>query len=185
MRITISGPPGSGTTTVARKLSEKLGFPMISAGEVFRKLAREHGMSLEEFSRFAENNPEIDNLVDQRQKDEAVGYDNAVVEGRLSGWMVPAELKVWIYADEEVRYQRIARREKKPVEIVRQETRLREEIEKRRYMKIYGIDIEDRRIYHLMINSGRFSADQVVEIILRAVELIENEEQRNNSEKEF
>lgn len=181
MRITISGPPGSGTTTVARKLSEKLGFPMISAGEVFRKLAKEHGMSLENFSRYAENNPEIDNLVDQRQKEEAMRFENVIVEGRLSGWMVPAELKVWIYADEDIRYQRIARREKKPIEVVRQETRLREEIEKRRYMKIYGIDIEDKRLYHLMINSGRFDADQIAEIILRAAELIGNDEQQNNS----
>ncbi len=181
MRITISGPPGSGTTTVARKLSEKLGFPMISAGEVFRRLAREHGMSLEEFSRYAENNPEIDNLVDQRQKEEAMKLEDVVVEGRLSGWMVPAELKVWIYADEDVRYQRIARREKKPLEIVRQETKLREEIEKRRYMKIYGIDIEDKRLYHLMINSGRFSADHIADIILRAAELVENEERWDNS----
>ncbi|NOY11887.1 MAG: AAA family ATPase [Archaeoglobi archaeon] len=183
MRITISGPPGSGTTTVARKLAEKLGFPMISAGEVFRRLAREHGMSLEEFSRYAENNPDIDNLVDQRQKEEAMKHENAVVEGRLSGWMVPAELKVWIYADEEVRYQRIARREKKPLEVVKAETKLREEIEKRRYLKIYGIDIEDKRLYHLMINSGRFNAEQIVEIILRAVELIGDEEQDNSKEK--
>ncbi|WP_456478470.1 (d)CMP kinase [Geoglobus ahangari] len=183
MRITISGPPGSGTTTVARKLAEKLGFPMISAGEVFRRLAREHGMSLEEFSRYAENNPDIDNLVDQRQKEEAMKHENAVVEGRLSGWMVPAELKVWIYADEEVRYQRIARREKKPLEVVKEETKLREEIEKRRYLKIYGIDIEDKRLYHLMINSGRFNAEQIVEIILRAVELIGDEKQDNSKEK--
>ncbi|AIY91267.1 (d)CMP kinase [Geoglobus acetivorans] len=175
MRITISGPPGSGTTTVARKLSEKLGYPVISAGEVFRKLAREHGMSLEEFSKYAENNPDIDNLIDKRQREEALRYENVVVEGRLSGWMVPADLKVWIYCDKEIRIQRIARREKKPVEVVRNETEIREELEKRRYLKIYGIDIEDRSLYHIMINSARFTADQIAEMIFRAVELIYDE----------
>ncbi|MBE8539758.1 (d)CMP kinase [Geoglobus acetivorans] len=175
MRITISGPPGSGTTTVARKLSEKLGYPVISAGEVFRKLARERGMSLEEFSKYAENNPDIDNLIDKRQREEALRYENVVVEGRLSGWMVPADLKVWIYCDKEIRIQRIARREKKPVEVVRNETEVREELEKRRYLKIYGIDIEDRSLYHIMINSARFTADQIAEMILRAVELIYDE----------
>lgn len=179
MRITISGPPGSGTTTVAKKLSEKLGYPVISAGEVFRKLAKEHGMSLEEFSKYAESNPEIDNLIDKKQREEALKYENVIVEGRLSGWMVPANLKVWIYCDREIRVQRIARRENKPVEVVRRETELREELEKRRYIKFYGINIEDRSLYHLMINSARFNADQIAEIILKTVELIYDEKENS------
>ncbi len=181
MRITISGPPGSGTTTVARKVAEMLGYPMISAGEVFRKLAREKGMSLEEFGKYAENNPEIDNLIDRRQREEALKHENAVVEGRLSGWMVPAELKVWIYCDREIRIQRIAKRENKSVDEVRRETVEREGVEKRRYMKIYGIDIEDKSLYHLMINSAKFSAEEIASIIVRAVEMIADE-RKNDSE---
>ncbi len=181
MRITISGPPGSGTTTVARKVAEMLGYPVISAGEVFRKLARERGMSLDEFGRYAESNPEIDNLIDRRQREEALRHENAVVEGRLSGWMVPAELKVWIYCDREIRIQRIARRENKPVDQVRRETVEREGVEKRRYMKIYGIDIEDKSLYHIMINSAKFSAEEIASIIVRAVEMIADE-RKNNSE---
>ncbi len=180
MKITISGPPGSGTTTVARKVSEMLGYTMISAGEVFRRLAKEKDMSLEEFGRYAEANPEIDNLIDRTQREEALKHENAVVEGRLSGWMVPAELKVWIYCDREIRIQRIAKREKKSVEDVRKITIEREEIEKRRYMKIYGIDIEDRSLYHLMINSARFSADEIASIIVRAVEMIADERKDNS-----
>ncbi len=180
MRITISGPPGSGTTTVARKVAEILGYPMISAGEVFRRLAWEKGMNLEEFGKYAENNPEIDNLVDRRQREEALKRENAVVEGRLSGWMVPAELKVWIYCDREIRVQRIARREGKSIEEVRKKTVEREEVEKRRYMKIYGLDIEDRSMYHLMINSAKFNADEIAGIIVRAVEMIADE-RKNNS----
>ena len=42
MRITVSGLPGSGTTSLSRYLSEHHGFTMISAGEVFRQLAKEH-----------------------------------------------------------------------------------------------------------------------------------------------
>ena len=172
MRITISGPPGSGTTTVAKKLAERLGFKFISAGEVFRQLAMERGMTLEEFSKLAEKDMSIDNLVDKKQKELALKYEDVIVEGRLSGWMVDAELKIWIYCNRDIRYERIAKREEKPIEVVRRETKLREESEKSRYLKIYGIDVEDKEIYHLMINSGRFDADQIVEIILKAVELI-------------
>ena len=60
MIIIISGPPGSGKTTVARILSKMLDFPLISSGDIFRSLSKEYGMDLEDFSLFAEKNPEID-----------------------------------------------------------------------------------------------------------------------------
>lgn len=170
MKITISGPPGSGKTTVAKILSEKLKIKLISAGEVFRQLAFERGMSLEEFSKFAESNPEIDILVDRVQREMAEKEKDAIVEGRLSGWMIKdAELKVYIFADPEVRYSRIAKREDKDISTVRKETRLREEVEKRRYQKFYGIDVDDWRVYDLIINSSRMSPEKIAEIIITAI----------------
>ena len=54
MIITIGGLAGTGTTTTAELLSEKLDIPYISAGFVFREMAAEKGMSVLEFSEFAE-----------------------------------------------------------------------------------------------------------------------------------
>lgn len=171
MKITISGPPGSGKTTVARILSEKLGVKLISAGSVFRQLAMEKKMNLEEFSKFAEGNPEIDIMIDKMQKEIAEKERDAVIEGRLSGWMVKdADLRVYIFADAEVRYSRIAKREGKDLNEVRRETKLREEIERRRYQKFYGIDVDDWKIYDLIVNSTRISAEKIAEIIIKAVE---------------
>ncbi len=39
MRITISGPPGSGKTTVCSKLSEALGLEAVVFGKIFREFA--------------------------------------------------------------------------------------------------------------------------------------------------
>ncbi|MDI9609899.1 MAG: AAA family ATPase [Archaeoglobales archaeon] len=170
MKITISGPPGSGKTTVAKLLSEKLKVKLISAGEVFRQLAFDRGMGLEDFSRFAESNPEIDIMIDRVQRELAEKEKEAIVEGRLSGWMIrDADLKVYIFADPEVRYSRIAKREGKDISTVKRETKLREEIEKRRYHKFYSIDLEDWRIYDLIINSSRFPPEKIVEMILVAI----------------
>jgi cytidylate kinase len=171
MKITISGLPGSGTTTVARLLAEKLGYKLISAGEVFRRLAMERGMTLEEFSRYAEDNPEIDLYIDKMQRELAEREDNVVVEGRLSGWMIKDAFKVWIYADPEIRYERIAKREGIELSRARVETKRREELERRRYKKFYSIDIDDISIYHIAINSGLFKPEEIVEIILKAFEL--------------
>jgi cytidylate kinase len=170
MKITISGLPGSGTTTVAKLLAERLGYKLISAGDVFRRLAIERGMTLEEFSQYAENNPDIDLYIDKMQKSLAEKEEDVVVEGRLSGWMVKEAFKVWIYADPEIRYKRIAERDGVELSRARVETKRREELEKRRYKKFYSIDLEDIGIYHLAINSGRFKPEEIVEIILKGLE---------------
>ena len=170
MKITISGLPGSGTTTVARILAKKLNLKLISAGEIFRQLAAKKGMTLEEFGKYAENNPEIDLLIDKTQKELAEKEEDVVVEGRLSGYMVKnPNLKVWLFADAEVRYERIAKREGKDIAIVRSETKKREELERRRYEKFYSINVDDWSVYDLAINSGRFDAKRIVEIVLKAL----------------
>ena len=112
MRITVSGLPGSGTTSLARYLADLLHTDLISAGEVFRHMAQEHGMELAEFGRLAESDPSFDRLIDDRQKEIALAYDNIIVEGRLSGWFVPeADLKIWLNAPLECRVARIQNRD--------------------------------------------------------------------------
>ena len=49
MRITISGPPGSGKTTACNRLSEMLGLKAVVFGKIFRELAAEKHLSLLEF----------------------------------------------------------------------------------------------------------------------------------------
>ena len=85
--ITISGVPGTGTTTIAQLLSKELGLKMIYIGELFRELAKKYKMSLEEFGEFAKNNPKIDQELDEQQ----IKYGkqgNVILEGRLSGCMM-------------------------------------------------------------------------------------------------
>lgn len=177
MKITISGLPGSGTTTVSRLLAERLGWKLIPAGDVFRRLAVERGMTLEEFSQYAEENPEIDLYIDRMQRELAEKEENVVVEGRLSGWMIKNAFKVWIYADPEIRYERIAKREGMELSRARVEAKRREEIEKRRYKKFYSIDLDDISIYDIAVNSGKFRPEEIVEIILKAFELVRSREE--------
>ena len=52
--ITVSGLPGSGTSTACDTLCEKLGWAYVNAGRIFRELAEESGLSLAEFGERAE-----------------------------------------------------------------------------------------------------------------------------------
>lgn len=172
MRVTVSGPPGSGTTTLARWLAKRTGFGLISAGEVFRALAAERGMDLAEFGALAEADPSIDLLIDERQQEIAKAADDIVVEGRLSGLMVPsADLRIWLQAPLPVRVRRILEREDgADLASAEAETAEREACEARRYRQYYKIEIDDLLPYDLVLNSARFGVESLGAIVEAAIE---------------
>ena len=172
MIITISGLAGSGTTTASKILSKKLDIPYVSAGDIFRQMAAEKNMDLLEFGKFAEENDDIDILIDKRQAEMANKSENLIVEGRLSAHFVEADLKVGFIAPLDVRTKRICKREDKSYEVVKEEIISRSNSEAKRYHEIHGIDINDMEIYDLIINTGNFNAVSIADIILKVVEVI-------------
>jgi cytidylate kinase len=158
--VTVSGPHGTGKSTYARALAEDLHLRYVSAGELFRELAKQRGMSLESFSRYAANNPEVDHLIDQRTREEAKS-GNVVIDAQLSGWIVKdeADIKLLLVASDAVRFNRIAQRDHVSFEFARNETLAREEIQRIRYKNYYGIDVSDLSIYDLRIDTGIHSIE--------------------------
>ena len=173
MIITIGGLAGTGTTTAAELLSEKLDIPYISAGSVFREMAAEKGMSVLEFSEFAEGNDDIDKEIDKRQAEKAKSTDKLIIEGRLSAYFVEnADLRIWLVTPFDVRSKRISEREDKSVEVAKNEIIIREKSEALRYMEIHNIDISNMDIYDLIINTGTFNPEKVLEIIIQTLKVI-------------
>jgi cytidylate kinase len=171
MRITISGLPGSGTTTVAKLLAKELAMDVISAGEMFREIAEEKNLPLEQFSKLAEDNDDFDRWIDERQGEEALKREKVIVEGRLSGFFVPhADLRIWLKAPVEVRAGRVAGRENIAYEEALSAMKSREQSEYTRYEEYYGIHLDDLSIYDLIIDSSRWSENDIVEMILVAKE---------------
>nr|QNO56577.1 cytidylate kinase [Methanosarcinales archaeon ANME-1 ERB7] len=171
MRLTISGLPGSGTTTVAELLSKELSLELISAGAVFRQMAAEKKLPLEQFSEMAEANDDFDRVIDERQREEAMETENAIVEGRLSGFIVPdADLKIWLKAPVEIRAKRITVRENIGYGEALHAMKSRERSEYKRYKQYYGLNLDDLSIYDLVIESSRWHEDDIVALILWATE---------------
>ncbi|MBU0497500.1 MAG: AAA family ATPase [Candidatus Thermoplasmatota archaeon] len=168
--ITISGLPGTGKTTISQLLHEHYKIPYVYTGEIFRSLAKEHKMSLSEFSTFAEQHPEIDKQLDEKQL-HILRKGNVILEGRLAGWLahqhnIPA-IKILLIADVQTRAERIVKREGDDVEIRKQEMLKREQSEKQRYHEFYHIDISDTSIYDIIIDSSDKPPESILEIILK------------------
>jgi len=172
MLVTVSGPPGSGKSTVASGLAEALGYRHVSGGDIFRGLADERGFSLAEFNERAEEDESIDRELDQRLREYARDGEQLVLESRLAGWMAGdyADLKIWLNAPLDVRAERIAEREGKSSEQAREETVEREASEKLRYDEYYNIDFESLEIYDLALNTARWSPEVTLEFVSTVVE---------------
>ncbi|HHV25404.1 MAG TPA: AAA family ATPase [Methanosarcina sp.] len=174
MRITLSGLPGSGTTTIARLLAEYYELELISSGEIFRRIAKEKGISLAEFGTVAEKDPSIDLAIDKNQRAVIHSQENLILESRLAGHMakdVPNVLKIWIKAPLPVRAKRILRREKSvSFDEELERTIEREKSEALRYMSYYNIDINDLSIYDIIIDSEKWNQYQILDILRVAID---------------
>ena len=173
MIVTIGGLAGTGTTTLAEVLSEKLDVPYISAGFIFREMAAERGMSVLEFSEFAEGNDDIDKEIDKRQAEQAKSSENLIIEGRLSAYFVDnADLRIWLFTPFDVPSKRIAQREDKSVDVAKDEIIIREKSEALRYKEIHNIDISNMDIYDIIINTDSFNPESISEIITTTLKVI-------------
>jgi predicted cytidylate kinase len=167
--ITLSGPPGSGTTTIAKMLENRLGIKHVYTGDIFRRLAEKYGMDLEEFGKYCEEHSEVDKALDEEQK-KILEKGNVILEGRLAGWIayknkIPA-IKIFLDADIDTRAKRVTKREGGEFEKRKQEILTREKSEAKRYKKYYGVNLEDKSIYDIVIDTSDKKPHEIVEIIL-------------------
>lgn len=156
MLVTLSGLPGSGTSTLARQVAAALDVTRLDGGSVFRSLAAERGLDLAEYARLAEHDESIDRALDDRLTARA-HEGEVLLESRLSGWLVHraalAGLKVWLACDEVVRASRVASRDGGDPTTALTGNRAREASERARYIGYYGIDLTDLSIYDLVLDS--------------------------------
>ncbi|APX96237.1 (d)CMP kinase [Natronorubrum daqingense] len=169
--ITVSGPPGCGATTLCKRLADAMGCPYVSGGDIFRELADDRELNLNQLTAQADTSADIDRAIDQRLQQIAEKWGMAnkpfILESRLAGWLAGerADLRIWLDAPEDIRLERIADRVETEAEM-----RVREVSEAGRYQSYYEIDIDDRELYDLNINTARWSKRGVFELVRTAIE---------------
>ena len=159
MRILLSGLSGTGSTTAARRIAADLGLRYVYGGQIFRNLAVERGISLEELAESLERNPETEREIDRRLI-EAGMADDVLIEGRTIGWIFPVDVpasRIWLICELPERLRRVQAREHHPRSA---ENLLRREAsDNRRYRTLYGIEPEDYSPFDLVLDTTRLSVD--------------------------
>ena len=175
MIITISGLHGTGKSTIGKLIAENLGIRYYSTGQIFRDLAQEMNMTLEEFTKYVEKNPKIDKKLDNKIN-EIAQKGNIIIDSQLSGHLLKslANFKILLLCPLEIRVKRMAERDNTNYEKKLKETKLREKSEIERFKSLYGIDLSDQEdlniIYDLIINTENLTIKEIVEKILTTLE---------------
>jgi len=168
MIIAISGLSGSGKNTLGERLAGRLRYRLVCP--TFKDLAEKEGISLLEFQKKAEKDPDIDRKFDSLLKEEA-GKGNCVVTTWLGPWMVNPNVSVWVYAEDHIRAERLAKRDGITVSGAKTHIRARDEANRTRYLKLYKIDIYDQSSFDVKVNSGSFNPDELADIVLKVIEI--------------
>lgn len=178
--ITISGPPASGTSTLSENLADSLNFEIVNGGDMFRQVAKDRDLTLQELVELSETDESIDKEIDSRLKDVIDAHVNGerkpdgeglIVESRLAGWHAKdnADLKVYLEAPLEVRAKRLNDRDETVEEL-----KEREKSDMKRYFDYYNIDINDKSIYDLVLDTHKLSIEQMTSKVIRNLKEIKN-----------
>jgi cytidylate kinase len=181
LKIAISSHSGCGNTTATNNVGATLGLEVVNY--TFRDLAHDLGLPFEMIQKNASKTRIYDFLTDLNLMRAAL-RPRVVVGSRLAGWLVDADLRVWLHAPLEARAKRIFQREPDKhagYESVLYRTLQRDEQNRKRYLEIYGIDINDRSDFDIIINTEKLTAEQVSSLIVAAARWAsQNELDRGN-----
>lgn len=172
--IVVSGPPGSGSTSVAKELAKRLHFSYFVPGKVEKKLGKskkENKAALEGWKTKRGKSKKFHESLDKLQVKEAK-KGNIVVCGKLSIHFLKdmSNCKVWLDVPLKVRAKRAAKRDGISVKKAMEEIRERQKIERREWKKIYGFDyFYQKRIADLVFDSSKLTLKQTVDKILKFV----------------
>ena len=181
MKVTISGVPGSGKSTVAKLVAGEFGFRHFSAGDFMREIAAKRRLSLLEISKAAEKDRSIDEELDRRTAEIGRKQDDFVMDSRLAYHFIPASFKVFLTVDDKEAARRIFQdiRGRKAGRKVEKEStslastlaniRKRKKSEQRRYMKYYKLDPYDVGQYDFVIDTTKSTPEKVSRKIIEAV----------------
>ena len=173
-KIAISGDLGSGKTTVAKEIAQRLDVPYVGSGDVQRSIAARLGLSTLQANLVAEEKAAIDEQIDGELQ-RLDGLPEAMVVDARMGWhFVPHSYKVHIVVSPAVGAKRLLQRRLsnaelyQSVEEAEQAAAARSASERRRFLAKYGVDITRLRNYDLVVDASDSAPGDIADVIVAA-----------------
>jgi len=173
--IIISGLPAVGKTTVAKSIADKFDLKQYSGGDVLKEMAIAKGYTMSgndwwdteqgiKFLSERKSNPDFDKKVDERLQGLAA-KGGVVITSYTLPWLAKEATKFWLKGSRESRARRMANRDNMQYEKALQIISMRDEENKKLYMKLYDIRFgDDLSVFDYVLNTDPLSVASVVDI---------------------
>lgn len=196
--VTISGLPGSGSTTLLGKLKEELqfdGWKGFSGGEFMREYAKEKGLFKENeglHHSAAHYEDDFDRKVDYGMREKLESEEKWILESWLSGFLgqgVPKVLKVlMICSDEAVKIDRVVNRDNVTVQEAKDNMHTRYLQNLTKWQRLYAnewkewvvdrgvlsadepIDFWNPKLYDLVIDTYSYNKEDSLKMVLEKLQ---------------
>jgi cytidylate kinase len=180
--LVIGGPGKSGSTTIAKMLSEYFNIERVYGGQFFREAAKINGFSsLENFLRGMDSEDllELDREVDEKLRRYAL-KGNVVVESKTFAAIsqmedISCSAKIWLTADLITRVYRSVEQEdvRNPIAKWIRKMQLKKDLvfryeeDRKRYKELYNMDYDNPEKYNdLVIDNSDQTPDQTFNLII-------------------
>lgn len=181
--ITVSGRIGSGTTTLAKGLSQYLGWTLLEGGELFEKIHKE---ILHDKTELAVNSrpDKFDLGYEEKIKKMLAEKSHHIIQSHLAGFDaqgIDGVFKILVVCEnldgkdkQEIRIDRLVNRQGIPIDAAKEEIVMRERRNLDKWRRLYANNDQnwvywDRKYYDLVINTYSHNQQETLKIALEKI----------------
>ena len=170
-KIVLFGFAGSGTTTIGEMLSKELNFKFYSTGNLLREIAQKEGVSIFELQSKMSKDSSIDKKLDDATIEFSKTKKDFIFDSWLAWYFIEDAFKIKLKCDDNIRFERISKRENISFEEAEETTKKREENNSLRYNEIYpkmNFPPKDD-IFDLVIDTTKKNEKEIANIIMSKI----------------
>lgn len=181
--ITVSGRIGTGTTTLAKGLAERLGWEVLEGGELFAKIHQD--LNLSELD-VRDRPDKFDLAYEEKIKNMLQKGKYQIIQSHLAGFDaqgITGVFKILILCEDEkgtdkteIRIDRVMHRRGISFDEAKEEVRVREQQNLTKWRRLYANNDNnwvnwDKKYYDLVINTYTHNPQQTLEVALKALRI--------------
>jgi len=175
VKITISGHPGSGTSTLVGLICAHYNWGSLNGGDIFRQEAAARNMSLADFGSLCSEDESVDRSLDTILQERMLTEEGPeVIESRLSGWWAYKNgldcIRIWLDVSDEERARRVVEREGGELADALESNHARSAIDLARFEKMYSLNPESPIPYTHTVESSSLQPEDVANAVITILE---------------